>query len=402
PGPAMSPWGRCPLVEDSFSRLGSQSNVYGLAALAGPGAGAGAGAGAAPGGLLAAALKGKVLLFRYLQLRPRLRPLAREMQFTYIPVQFWGVPRVSGWLSGVPGCFWGVSDRFFGVPQDSGDKPSPFLNIYCDYEPGSEFDLDSVAQSCLNLELRFTPFQLCHAQVRVGEHLETVFLLSGNDPGIHLYRENPGSHQFEEQPIQLLFPELQDIPSNVLWLDVQTLPGSGHRLSALGCQSGFVRVARVDQQSRAVLQRWSLQQDGPISTVLLFPLPPEPHEDPEDCWSLLVSSALESTVVYRRILRRGLAEPLELPGSCGSDAVLCAKVTDVDFDGAAEILLGTYGQELLCYKYFGPNSGGFGQFLPLWSRRFPSPLLALEPLDLTGDGLREIAVVCLGGLHVLQ
>ncbi|XP_023803319.1 KICSTOR complex protein kaptin, partial [Cyanistes caeruleus] len=72
---------------------------------------------------------------------------------------------------------------------DSGDKPSPFLNIYCDYEPGCEFDLDSVAQSCLNLELRFTPFQLCHAQVRVGEHLETVFLLSGNDPGIHLYRE---------------------------------------------------------------------------------------------------------------------------------------------------------------------------------------------------------------------
>ncbi|TRZ04901.1 hypothetical protein HGM15179_022206, partial [Zosterops borbonicus] len=77
----MSPWGRCPLVEDSFSRLGSQSNVYGLTAL--PGAGAGAGNG--PGGLLAAALKGKVLLFRYLQLRPRLRPLAREMQFTYIP-----------------------------------------------------------------------------------------------------------------------------------------------------------------------------------------------------------------------------------------------------------------------------------------------------------------------------
>lgn len=30
--------------------------------------------------------------------------------------------------------------------QDSGDKPSPFLNIYCDYEPGCEFDLDSVAR----------------------------------------------------------------------------------------------------------------------------------------------------------------------------------------------------------------------------------------------------------------
>ncbi|NXC08165.1 KPTN protein, partial [Orthonyx spaldingii] len=274
--------GRCPLVEDSFSRLGSQSNVYGLTALPGPAAGPGAG----PGGLLAAALKGKVLLFRYLQLRPRLRPLAREMQFTYIP----------GTGRGEFGAFWGGC---FGDPQDSGDKPSPFLNIYCDYEPGSEFDLDSVAQSCLNLELRFTPFQLCHAQVQVGEHQETVFLLSGNDPGIHLYRENRGSHQFEEQPIERLFPELRDVPSNVLWLDVQPLPGSGHRLSAFGCQSGFVRAARVHQASRAVLQSWSVQQDGPVCTVLLFPLPPEPHEDPEDSWSLLVGSALEAAVVYR-------------------------------------------------------------------------------------------------------
>lgn len=339
-----------------------------------------------------------MLLFRYLQLRPRLRPLAREMQFTYIPVDA-EIVSIDSFPKSPPQRGLVVGITFI---KDSGDKPSPFLNIYCDYEPGCEFDLDSVAQSCLNLELRFTPFQLCHAQVRVGERLETVFLLSGNDPGIHLYRENPGSHQFEEQPVQLLFPELQDVPSNVLWLDVQPVPGSGHRLSALGCQSGFVRVARVDQDSRAVLQSWSVQLDGPISTVLLFPLPPEPHEDPEDRWSLLVSSALEAAVVYRRILRRGLAEPLELPGSSGSDAVVCAKVTDVDFDGAAEILLGTYGQELLCYKYFGANSGGSGQFRPLWARRFPSPLLALEPLDLTGDGLREIAVVCLGGLHVLQ
>ncbi|XP_051629851.1 KICSTOR complex protein kaptin-like, partial [Manacus candei] len=207
----MCPWGRCPLVEDSFSRLGSQSNVYGLAALEGPAAAFGANPGGfgAPGGLLAAPLKGKVLLFRYLQLRPRLRPQAREMQFTYIPVDA-EIVSIDSFPKSPPQRGLVVGITFI---KDSGDKPSPFLNIYCDYEPGSEFDLDCVAQSCLNLELRFTPFQLCHAQVRVGEHEETVFLLSGNDPGIHLYRENSSSHQFEEQPIQLLFPELQDIPS---------------------------------------------------------------------------------------------------------------------------------------------------------------------------------------------
>ena len=67
--------GPCPLVEDSCSRLPSQSNVYGLAALPGG------------GGLLAATLKGKVLHFRYQHLRHKLRPVARELQFTYIPGQ---------------------------------------------------------------------------------------------------------------------------------------------------------------------------------------------------------------------------------------------------------------------------------------------------------------------------
>lgn len=163
--------------------------------------------------------------------------------------------------------------------QDSGDKATPFLNIYCDYEPGSEFNLESIArewncvqmctvlslpdvshadvsvslwtESCLNLELQFTPFQLYHTEwvtflhkdkmlnyfqavsvmisrflspsisssknfsgpalmslyewlvrapltccshvrIRVqceGGGSETVFLLSGHDQRIHLYKE---------------------------------------------------------------------------------------------------------------------------------------------------------------------------------------------------------------------
>ncbi|XP_050183180.1 KICSTOR complex protein kaptin-like isoform X2 [Myiozetetes cayanensis] len=322
----MRGWGRCPLVEDTFTRLCSQSSVYGLAALQGrvgaglgaePAAGFGLSSGvfgfnsggfgaAAWGALLAAPLKGKVLLFRYLPVAaPTLSPHARELQFTYIPVDA-EIVSIDSFSKSPPQRGLVVGITFI---KDSGEKPSPFLNIYCDYEPGCEFDLDCVAQSCLNLELRFTPFHLCHAQVQVGEHQETVFLLSGNDPAIHLYRENSSSHQLEEQPIQLLFPELQHVPSNVLWLDVQPLPGSRHRLSALGCHSGFVRVARVQEDSRAILQSWSLQQDGPISSVLLFPLPPEPESGPEGSWSLLVSSALEAAVVYRNILIQGLDSP---------------------------------------------------------------------------------------------
>nr|XP_008537521.1 PREDICTED: kaptin [Equus przewalskii] len=259
------------------------------------------------------------------------------------------------------------------------------------------------AESCLNLELQFTPFQLCHAEVQVGDQLETVFLLSGNDPAIHLYKENEGLHQFEEQPVENLFPELTNLTSSVLWLHVHNLPGTSRRLSALGCQSGYVRVARVDQRSREVLQTWTVLQDGPISRVILFSLSaPEDSKDrpQQDKYSVLVASMLEPAVVYRDLLSRGLEDQLLLPGSDQFDSILCALVTDVDLDGRPEVLVATYGQELLCYKYCGPESER--GFRLLWQRSFSSPLLAMAHVDLTGDGLRELAVVSLKGVHILQ
>ncbi|XP_008119726.2 KICSTOR complex protein kaptin [Anolis carolinensis] len=420
----------CPFSEDSFTRFSSQSNVYGLAALPGqedPSCGAGKGQeemeGVA-GGLLAATLKGKVIHFRYQDLRQKLRPVARELQFTYIPVDA-EIVSIDTFNKSPPKRGLVVGITFI---KDSGDKASPFLNIYCDYEPGSEYNLDSIAQSCLNLELQFTPFQLYHAEVQVGGQPETVFLLSGNDPAIHLYKENEELHQFEEQPVENLFPELKELPSNVLWLDVYNIPNSGKRLTAFGCQSGYVRVAHVEHSSQVVLQSWSIQQDGPISKVLVFAQPMGSClEDLSgttpvngsisshaQSYSVLVTSTIELSVVYRNVLQRGLEDQLILPLSDHYDSVICALVTDIDFDYEPEILLGTYGQELLCYKYRlskGQSAGisrypscsqSEGEFHLLWQRTFPSPLLSMEYVDLTYDGLCELAVVCLKGLHILQ
>ncbi|XP_064437352.1 KICSTOR complex protein kaptin isoform X1 [Mirounga angustirostris] len=423
-GEAAVAAGPCPLREDSFTRFSSQSNVYGLAGGAG-----------GRGELLAATLKGKVLGFRYQDLRQKIRPVAKELQFNYIPVDA-EIVSIDTFNKSPPKRGLVVGITFI---KDSGDKGSPFLNIYCDYEPGSEYNLDSIAQSCLNLELQFTPFQLCHAEVQVGNQLETVFLLSGNDPAIHLYKENEGLHQFEEQPVENLFPELTNLTSSVLWLDVHNLPGTSRRLSALGCQSGYVRVAHVDQRSQEILQTWTILQDGPISRVIVFSLSaPEAsglrpvaergcEEEPGACrlrpcpprvpsaetvdrpqqeeYGVLVASMLEPAVVYRDLLSRGLEDQLLLPGSDQFDSVLCGLVTDVDLDGWPEVLVATYGQELLCYKYFGPESGlpeAERGFRLLWRRGFSSPLLAMAHVDLTGDGLQELAVVSLKGVHILQ
>lgn len=107
----------------------------------------------------------------------------------------------------------------------------------------------------------------------------------------------------------------------------------------------------------------------------------------------------------RDLLNRGLEDQLLLPGSDQFDSVLCGLVTDVDLDGRPEVLVATYGQELLCYKYCGPESGHLEAkhgFRLLWQRSFSSPLLAMAHLDLTGDGLQELAVVSLKGVHILQ
>ncbi|XP_073494078.1 KICSTOR complex protein kaptin [Phyllobates terribilis] len=390
----------CPLTEDTFSRFPSQSNVYGLSVL--PCAGGGGGGGGHE--LLAATLKGKVTSFKYQELRDKVRAGARELQFTYIPVDA-EIVSIDSFSKSPPKRGLVVGITFI---KDSGDKASFFLNIYCDYEPGSEYNLDSIAQSCLNLELKFTPFQLCHAEVQDGDQQETVFLLGGNDQYIHLYKENEGLHQFEEQPVEHLFPELRDLPSNVTWLSVHNIPDTQRRITAYGCQSGYFCVSHVDQGKREILQSWSLQQDGPLSKVLIFSMPDTPVGDTcawnevETCrafreqYNVLVTSTIELSAVYWNILENGLREQLLLPSSDQFDSVLCAVTADVDFDGDPEILLGTYGQELLCYKYME------GHFQLMWQRSFPSPLLCIAHVDLTWDGLCELAIVCLKGLHILQ
>ncbi|CAL8267015.1 unnamed protein product [Merluccius merluccius] len=382
-----------PFVEDSFSRFPSQSNIYGLCE-------------AGRQELLAATLKGKVVCFRYQDLQHKIRPVAKEVQFTYIPVDA-EIVSIDAFNKSAPNRGLVVGITFI---KDSGDKATPFLNIYCDYEPGSEFNLESIAQSCLNLELQFTPFQLYHTEVHCeGGGRETVFLLSGNNQRIHLYKENASLHQFEEQPVERLFPELQDLPSNVLWLDMLSVPG-GRRFSAYGCQNGCVGLALVDQSKPEVLQSWRVLQDSPISTVLLFSLNSDsPSTTAQEkaaemgSYNLLVTSTIETAIVYRDIQEHGMSNPVFLLESDQWDAVLCALVVDLDFDGQKEVLIGTYGQELLCYKFQEQlHSESDRLFQLVWRRSFKSPVLSITYSDLTGDGLKELAILTLKGLHIMQ
>lgn len=55
--------------------------------------------------------------------------------------------------------------------------------------------------------------------------------------------------------------------------------------------------------------------------------------------------------VIRDVEQYGLSRQLCLAESDQCDAVLCALVVDLDFDGENELLLGTYGQVQCCITF---------------------------------------------------
>lgn len=461
--------------EAHFTSIPCQSNVYGLTSLAYSGG---------VSKVLVAPLKDKVVSLEYMTERgkPELQPVAKEIRFAGIPddaeiISIDSYRRLSedglGYVIGIT-C----------TKDAETENPSHILNLYTPWEKGSEYVLDSIAQLWTSIELDFTPFYLCHTKIVEDGDEEIVFLLTGSDKQVHLFREEIGS-PFSEHPVGSLFPEFNDLPCVALWLDTRSLKDS-RRLSVVGCRSGYVRLVLVNSINNEVLQQWETYHDSAITCSRIFTsdtrmesaaswlqrkdqgIDSEGRDSCDDddevdyvCdadFSLLVTSALEVAVVYKNVLKVGFKHQVVLPQSDLYDCALCTCVADIDWDGQNELLIGTYGQVLLVYKYIAPeekdanhqhtdvqaepksencspeettttasaskegdegqerrgegaegggaakegDQGGLGRYELLWSRSFAHPLLALNHFDLTGDGLREIIVLSTRGLHVLQ
>lgn len=52
----------------------------------------------------------------------------------------------------------------------------------------------------------------------------------------------------------------------------------------------------------------------------------------------------------RDVVNCQFTKSIVLPESCLHDSIMCGMVTDIDWDGTDEIILGTYGRRLLIYK----------------------------------------------------
>jgi len=102
----------------------------------------------------------------------------------------------------------------------------------------------------------------------------------------------------------------------------------------------------------------------------------------------------------RNVVSSGLKSPSKLEGSASGDAVLCGLVADINLDGKAELLLGTYGKELLVYRCKEEEKEHRWQLTSRHS--VPHPVHGLLYHDVTGDGARELIILTPKGLHVFQ
>lgn len=49
--------------------------------------------------------------------------------------------------------------------NDSNGRLKTYLNIYSEWEETEEFNIENIAQSCLNVELNFIPCKLMHTHL---------------------------------------------------------------------------------------------------------------------------------------------------------------------------------------------------------------------------------------------
>lgn len=128
-----------------------------------------------------------------------------------------------------------------------------------------------------------------------------------------------------------------------------------------------------------------------------------------------------------------------LANSSDFDCALTALIYDIDFDGCNEIIIGTYAGKILVYKLTeipvrNENDSGISsvntgaveiesgvsratsdaagnsgatkkpatEFGLVYSWDFKAAILSVQCLDLTGDGLAELVILTVNGMHILQ
>ncbi|KAK9883968.1 hypothetical protein WA026_004904 [Henosepilachna vigintioctopunctata] len=172
--------------------------------------------------LLVASLKREIFCFEYVEgTNGTLIPTAREVSFTYIPTGA-EIISIDAYNKSSKNNEFVVGITIIKNSNDS-DSLETYLNIYSGWEASEDFNIENIAQNCQSLELNFIPYRLMHTDLFLWDNdglcsQEKVFLLSGSDHYIHVFREG-SDHLFKEVDAKEYFPEFIKHPSPVVWMD---------------------------------------------------------------------------------------------------------------------------------------------------------------------------------------
>lgn len=101
-------------------------------------------------------------------------------------------------------------------------------------------------------------------------------------------------------------------------------------------------------------QSKDLQQNGPVTSVALFPQPTVTTDDMHSTWrcNLLVTCAIGQAVVYEDLYNTFNQDwnSEVLMNSDHFDSIFVGITADIDLDGTVELLLGTDSEVMLAYK----------------------------------------------------
>ncbi|XP_031773398.1 KICSTOR complex protein kaptin [Apis florea] len=391
------------LTDAHWFPLTSQGNIYSMTKLC-----------SANGSnkVLVASLKRKIYSCEY-HLMPNLhlRPLVKELLFTYIPsgAEIISIDAYNKIDSG-DGFVIGITI----LKASTDTSVERYLNIYTEGAIDGEGDegssIEAIAQNCLMVELSYTPYHLYHTILpQQNASNEVVWLLSGSDYKIHMIREDKLNHSYSESSIEKYFPELYDIQGIAIWINIYYYDSYNWRLTVIGCECGLVNVAIINIPELKICQSWKLRYDKPICSVSIFPLQNNIGKpsfvnsknskmflnDQENKLNVLIVNT-NNAIVFMDILSNGMNEDIILNGSETTDCILCSCVADINMDGQNEILLGTYGQEVLIF-YFINNTWEL-----IIRKLFDAPVHSICYMDITNDGMKELIVLTQRGVHILQ
>lgn len=389
------------LIDAHWFPLASQGNIYSMTKLCSLNS---------SNKLLVASLKRKIYSCEYLQTPEFLRPMVKELLFTYIPSGA-EIISIDAYNKSDTGDSFVIG---ITIMKTSTDMIERYLNIYTEGAVDGEGDegssIEAIAQNCLMVELSYTPYHLYHTVLpQQNSAQEVVWLISGSDYRIHIIREDKLSHVYSESSIEKYFPELYDIQAIALWINIYYYDNYKWRITAVGCECGLVKIAIVNVVDLQVSRSWLLRYDKPVPSVLVFPhrnainKPIFVDVNSEKCVLKddipklnVVISSTNNAVVFKDILKHGMKQDVILSGSESSDCILCCCIADINMDGQNEILLGTYGQEVLIFALTGDT-------WELAARKlFDAPVHSISYMDITNDGIKELIVLTQRGVHILQ